>query len=195
MFILFLLILAGLLFMFRIRFRGVFQAIGQFLNQITAQEGDETQYFPYKKRMSLLSLAEKDFLTLLQNTLGSRFQILTKVRLADILAVDEQAAGQQGHYRRLAEQHVDFVLCDETLAPKLVIELSDAQQKNTDRRNRDAFVDAALDHARLPVMHIAAQQSYNMTALRSRIEEKLTMYDVLEVEVIAPTGVLQENLR
>ncbi len=46
------------------------------------------------------------------------------------------------------------MLCDAaTTAPRLVVELDDANHDRPDRRDRDAFVDAVLSAAGLPIAH------------------------------------------
>ncbi|MEZ4632069.1 MAG: DUF2726 domain-containing protein [Deinococcales bacterium] len=142
-----------------------------------------------EKSSSLLSPAEKELYLLLRRELNDDFEIFSKVQLAEIL----QVSGLNFSGRKnLEAEHVDFVLCDpKTLEPKLVIEcVGHSKSFNPFRRQREAFVDASLDQAKLPIMHVALQQNYQTDALIDRIYDKIALYSqrqrLVEVEVLPP---------
>ena len=70
-------------------------------------------------------------------------QICPKVRLLDII---EPRSGKD--YRslmaRIQSKHVDFLICDQDLHIKGIVELDDNSHNSADRMQRDAFVDEIL---------------------------------------------------
>ena len=78
--------------------------------------------------------------------------ICPKVRLLDII---EPRKGE--NYRslmgRIQSKHVDFVLCDQDLHIKAILELDDSSHDRKDRQERDQFVDQILTGAGYKVIH------------------------------------------
>jgi very-short-patch-repair endonuclease len=103
----------------------------------------------------LLTRVEQDFFIVLQQAIPTGWQLFPQVRLANLVDVAPHARRSYTHFNRIAAKCVDFVLCDgATLTPRLVIELDDASHQRPDRQQRDAFVDAVLQAARLPILHV-----------------------------------------
>jgi hypothetical protein len=129
---------------------------------------------PYRRKDYLLSVAERSFYEALRVALADRAVIFAKGRLADLVWLPKGTAGRQSHVNRVQSKHVDFVLCEEAnLRPLLVIELDDTSHDAPDRAARDAFVDAALEAAGLPVLHVRAQRGSATSELRAAIEAAL----------------------
>lgn len=78
--------------------------------------------------------------------------ICPKVRLLDII---EPRNGE--YYRallgKIKSKHVDFLICDQDLRIKGVVELDDSSHDRNDRQERDKFVDQALQGAGYVVIH------------------------------------------
>jgi hypothetical protein len=125
----------------------------------------------YRKCRSLLSPAERSFFGVLEPiAVDLSLRVFSKVRLADVLYVPRDAPNRQALVNRTLQKHLDFVLCDpSTLAPVLVVELDDASHDLDDRQRRDDFVDAACSAAQLPVLHVRAQRSYAVAAVRAQV--------------------------
>ena len=105
---------------------------------------------------------------------GNQLDIFGKVRLADVIGVVKGTAEWQGHFNKIQSKHVDFLLCDSKFVkPVLVIELDDSSHKRADRRERDEFLNQALDDAGLPILHVPVQASYDRAALRADIQQAL----------------------
>ena len=124
--------------------------------------------FPYRKKDYLLSRAERSFYEVLRTAVGEEWTIFVKVRLLDLVWLPRGTSNAQSHRNRVQSKHVDFVLSDpRTIGPVLVIELDDASHRRSDRQRRDAFVDAVLQGAGLPILHVAVRSGY-VTADLSR---------------------------
>lgn len=129
---------------------------------------------PYKKRDYLLTPAERSFYEVLRGITQDQVHVFPKVRLLDLLYLPKGTEDRQAHMNRIQSKHVDFVLCDlQNVRPLLVIELDDASHEREDRKQRDAFVDQALEAASLPILHVPARHTYAPKELADLIEAKL----------------------
>jgi very-short-patch-repair endonuclease len=134
----------------------------------------KTGALPYRRKDYLLTAAERSFFGVLSNAVGSEFYIFPKVRLADLVFLPKGTANRQSHLNRVTAKHVDFVLCEpQKITPVLVIELDDASHDRQDRQSRDAFVDDALRAAGLPIIRVAARQSYSQSEISKLIQQQL----------------------
>lgn len=130
---------------------------------------------PYQEKPDFFSAAEISFYHCLRTAIGTERIIFAKVRLIDLMELPATTDGYTTWFNRVKAKHVDFVLCDAgTVKPILVIELDDSTHARQDRRNRDAFVDAALQAARLPILHVQAKRSYSTAELRQTIDETIS---------------------
>lgn len=130
--------------------------------------------YPYEKRNSLFSHAERSFLRILEGCVGRQYRIFCKVRLADIIDTKGSLSSKKEKiaFSRISYKHVDFVLCDPISLNVIgIIELDDRSHDLPDRRKRDEFVDRALEAAGVPILHIKVQRSYDTNELRDLINE------------------------
>jgi very-short-patch-repair endonuclease len=133
--------------------------------------------YPYEAYDSLLSAAERSFFGVLQQTLPPQFTPLAKIRLADLLRVQRGLSAQRrsAAFNRVSSKHADFVLCaSDTFRVVAVIELDDKSHRGEARQRRDQFLDGALAAAGIPVLHVAAQRSYSVADIRTRLQSFLT---------------------
>ncbi len=130
--------------------------------------------FPYKLKPSLLTDTELNFFGYLAHAVAGELHIFSKVRLADLVEARDDAAGKLGHFRRISQKHVDFVLCaPNTMRPMLVIELDDSSHESAEAQDRDRVKNAALQAAGLPLLRVPAQQSYDVTEIAQMIRTQL----------------------
>ncbi|RYD71254.1 MAG: DUF2726 domain-containing protein [Verrucomicrobiaceae bacterium] len=135
----------------------------------------ETPY-PYESAGALLTAGERAFAKVLYNAVGNDFRICHKVRLADVIVVRKGTSNkhQRTWFNRICGKHLDFVLCDrDTFEIIGIIELDDRSHRHASRQERDAFIDAALTAAGLPILHVPAQRSYSVGMLRGQIRDSL----------------------
>ncbi len=127
---------------------------------------------PYRKRDGLLSRGELAFHRALASAIPRGTALCPKVRLADVVTVPPDAWHEYG--RPVSGKHLDFVLVDaETTAILLVVELNDRSHERRDRRERDAFGDAVLASAGVPVVRVKAAARYDAREIRGRLEKAL----------------------
>jgi len=129
-------------------------------------------HFAYCRVERLFSPAERSFLGVLEQILGTQYRIFGKIRLADIIQTPKGLSNSERTraFNRISARHVDFALCDpRTFEIIGVIELDDSSHGRESRRKRDRFVDEALTAAGMPFVRIAAQRSYVPAEIREKI--------------------------
>ena len=80
-------------------------------------------------------------------------RICPKVRLLDII---EPKKGEKDYLAlrgKIQSKHVDFVICDQNMHIKAILELDDNSHDRKDRQERDAFVDQILTSVGYIVIH------------------------------------------
>lgn len=142
--------------------------------------------FPYRRRKTLFTPAERSFLGVLDREALGRYRVFGKVALADLVEVS--GAPSRSHrsaaFNRIAQKHVDFVLCKpDDLAVVAAIELNDASHAHGDRQARDAFIAGACRAAGLPLLRFPAKASYTTAEVRAAL---LTLEE--PIEVMGPDG-------
>lgn len=129
--------------------------------------------YPYHAKGRLLTEAERAFLPSLQAALPEGWQVMMKVRLADVIDCQHHH-WQAGWGRFIAAKHIDFVAIEEgTTAIKLCIELDDTSHALPDRQNRDVFVNKALQTAKVPFLRVRVTARYDVRWLQNQIERAL----------------------
>jgi very-short-patch-repair endonuclease len=132
--------------------------------------------YPYQKEPTLFSPAERSFLGVLDQAIGDQFRIMGKVRLADVIKVRPglEASARQTAFNKIQSKHLDFVACDPAdLSIQFAVELDDKSHKQKKRQDRDAFVDAAMNAAGVPIIHFPAQKAYSIQDVRDKIAAQL----------------------
>jgi very-short-patch-repair endonuclease len=149
-------------------------ALGAMMSVIKAIGPARRPSLPFRKCDYLFTAAERSFYEVLRSVTQDRLHVFPKVRLVDLVYLPGGTENRQAHMNRVMSKHVDFVLCDlQAVTPVLVIELDDSSHGRDDRRARDEFVDGVLSAAGLPILHVAAKQSYAPKELAELIEAQL----------------------
>jgi very-short-patch-repair endonuclease len=128
--------------------------------------------FPYVPAEALLTEAETAFFASLQLAVGEDFVLFSKVRLADVIEVRPGLVRKfrMRAFNRICGKHLDFVICDpESFTVLGAIELDDKSHQQSNRRERDTFIDKALSAAGIPILHMPAQRRYSALKLRSQV--------------------------
>lgn len=97
---------------------------------------------------------------------GHGLAVFAKVRLFDLVEPREKQ-DKSARYK-IQSKHVDFVLCNDKMVAKYIIELDDQSHDALDRKNRDAFVDEILTACGYKVVHMRA---YDEAALIKLLEK------------------------
>jgi hypothetical protein len=158
-------------------------AIGRALRlRVAPQQAErlssaEEENLSYRARDDFLSPAERSLYGVLCAAVGEWATICPKVALGDVLYAQSGDHSVNLRYRgRIAQKHVDFLLCDPgSMRPLLGVELDDASHERPDRRVRDVFVDQVFGAAGLPLLRVPAQAAYGTRALAVAIGERVEL--------------------
>lgn len=111
--------------------------------------------YPYERR-DLLTSNELAFYQVLYPLVCQHgWQLLMKMRLADIMAVRKGTEEYMSYFNKIKAKHTDFVFCDpQTLEILAGLELDDPSHDRPERMERDTFVDNAYTAAGIPLIHV-----------------------------------------
>lgn len=152
----------------------ILMVIIAFVTVIVKQKAQLEQTYPYEAQQRLFSPAERSFLAVLEQADNNRCRFMGKVRLADIVKVqnDLSRSALQNAFNKIQSRHVDFVACDPTtLGIRFVIELDDNTHNQAKRQGRDRFVDYALAAAGIPIVHVKAKASYTLQEIQGILSQ------------------------
>ena len=109
--------------------------------------------YPYRAR-PLLSKREYSFYLLLHREASRRgLSVFPKVGLKDLLEVTGNKHYMK-YFHKIAQKHVDFVVCDRELRVLFAVELDDSSHDTEEARKRDQFKNRAFKAARIPLRRI-----------------------------------------
>lgn len=128
------------------------------------------EVLPYRLRDDFLSPAELAFYRALTVAVNEQAVICPKVNLADLFFVI-QPQKNYSYRGRIAQKHVDFLLCHpQAMKPLVGIELDDSSHDRPDRQERDDFVDQVFQTAKLPLIHVPCRSGYSVEEIRRMLE-------------------------
>lgn len=143
----------------------------------STSQPDKDVEVQYQHVDSLITAAEKNYLSVLETVVGSRARVYCMVRVADVLKPSSSLEAKQKHtlFRKTTQKHFDFVLCDQvSLRPLCVIELNDKSHQRKDRQKRDDFLQEACASANLPLHFVPVQKHYDADQVSSYVDQYLT---------------------
>jgi hypothetical protein len=109
--------------------------------------------YPYQAR-PILTKRENDFYWMLRRETDRRGLIVCpKVGVKDLLAVSTKKQYTK-YFHKIAQKHVDFVICDPYLHVLFALELDDSSHDTADAKRRDQFKDRAFRAAHIPLKRI-----------------------------------------
>ena len=89
---------------------------------------------------------------------------MAQVRLADIIKVKSglDNSTRSSAFNKIKAKHLDFVACDPSdMSIKFAIELDDSSHRQAKRKERDAFLEKAMQGARIPLYRFAVKPEYD----------------------------------
>lgn len=84
------------------------------------------------------------------------YTVFAKVRLLDLLEPVRGTDRYKTYLNKVQAKHVDFVLCDEKLVARHIVELDDSSHDTPERKERDQFVDEILKNVGYNIIHVRA---------------------------------------
>lgn len=135
------------------------------LNKITELTQSSTSYSESYERKYLMTLNEKAQFRKLQQWAQNRGLIVfSKVRLLDLIQPRKNIQNFKSALWKIQAKHVDFLICDQEIRIKCIVEISDNSHNRSDRIERDKFVTEVLQACGYKVF-----QTYNV--IDSQLDE------------------------
>lgn len=136
---------------------------------------DNSFPFPFEKKATVFTTAEKNFQHLLEQAVGNDYRVINRVKLSDIVTIRNgvsQRAAQTAK-SNAENKYVDFAICERN-SMKLhgVIDLVDTQGKGY-KIKKDWFVSGALEAASIPHLRIKVKATYSVEEIRNCINTRL----------------------
>lgn len=123
------------------------------------------------------SQAELAFFRVLRQALGDRGHILYQVSLQQLLFFpgnNQNTPNRTSWSNKVRARSIDFLIVDnQTLSPRVAIELDDSSHNRSDRATRDDEVNLLLKTAGLPIVRIRVTSSYETKDLQRLLSEYL----------------------
>lgn len=126
-------------------------------NQTGAEGSRDTKkdYSQSYQRKYLLTKNEyREYMKLQQYAAEKGLLICPKVRLLDIIEPRKGEKDYKSLFYKVQAKHVDFVICDQDLHIKGILELDDSSHDTAERKERDEFVDQILSSVGYKVIHV-----------------------------------------
>ena len=127
--------------------------------------------FPYQPAKPLFSAAERSFLGVLDQAVGSEHRVFGKVRVADVAAVKPGlgSSARQGALNRVAAKHFDFVVCRSgDLSVVCAVELNDRSHSSQRAQARDELLANVCRAINLPLLTVPAKAAYSSQDVRAQ---------------------------
>lgn len=154
--------------------------------------------FPFKRKTSLLTTTERNFLELIERAVGSKYRVLCRVRLSEIVSLRQNTDKRTAKNAliKASGRQLDFVLCDkQDMSPVIAVDLVHNKGKEGYKTQRDWYVSSALDAARIPHLRIKVKTGYSPQEIKECIETKLAPMQRKQPKIVIPGTQNPDNPR
>ncbi len=124
-------------------------------------QSDQPKVVGYRKRLSVMDKKEAALFFELKKQFSDKYYIFPKMRIADVVDTNHG----QGFYNRrnkVLPRHLDFVICNLSFVPMLVIELNGGYHNRPDVAERDKQKKQILEEAKLPLFTINVGDDFSL---------------------------------
>ena len=142
---------------------------------LASRLNDNSFPFPFDNKETIFTPAEKNFQYMVETALGSKYRVLNRVRLSDIVTIRKGVSDKAGQkaINSANNKYLDFVICDrETMQLLGTIDLVDTKGKGY-KVKKDWFVSGTLEAASIPHVRIKIKPSYSVDEIRSCIASRM----------------------
>lgn len=142
---------------------------------LASRLNDNSFPFPFDRKATIFTPAEKNFQILVEKALGERFRVINRVKLSDILTIRSGVSSKasQTATTNANSKYLDFVICEKDSMKLLgVLDLVDTQGKGY-KVKKDWFVSGALEASGIPHIRIKVKPNYSVDEIKSVISHKL----------------------
>ncbi|MDX1535971.1 MAG: DUF2726 domain-containing protein [Candidatus Spechtbacterales bacterium] len=134
--------------------------------------GTKNEPLPYVRKKYFLSVAEHEFMKVLEEIIQDKYYIFPQVHISSLLRPSGDRSTRYTYRNKINRKSVDFVILEKNnLKPMLAIELDDRSHNSQRRQKRDHFVNKAFESANLPLLRVRASKNYNKDEIRQKMNE------------------------
>jgi hypothetical protein len=142
---------------------------------LASRLNDNTFPFPFERKIAVFTPAEKNFQNLVEEAMGSKYRIINRVKLSDILTVRNGVSNRasQSAANSAENKYLDFVICERSNMKLLgAIDLVDTKGKGY-KIKKDWFVSGALEAAAIPHLRIKVKANYTVHEIKACINNRI----------------------
>jgi len=142
---------------------------------LASRLNDNTFPFPFERKTSVFTPAEKNFQNLVEQAMGEKYRIINRVKLSDIVTIRNGVSNRasQSAANNADNKYLDFVVCERNTMKLLgTIDLVDTKGKGY-KIKKDWFVSGALEAAAIPHLRIKVKANYTVNEIRACINSRL----------------------
>ena len=138
----------------------------------SADDFKKDERLPYRVGDSILTKAEMNFYHSLRLNVGEKAIICPKVGLKDLFYVSKSAGKDyMKYFGKIAQKHVDFVLCDPTsMKPLCGIELDDESHTSKKSYARDLLVEKVYKDADFFLIRLSSKSGYSQNEITEALK-------------------------
>ncbi|EGU59496.1 hypothetical protein VINI7043_26990 [Vibrio nigripulchritudo ATCC 27043] len=134
-----------------------------------------TNKYQYQPRRYLTTKAELSFYHALNNAVGDKYRVFSKVRIADVIAPKKGLYNKKEWriaFNQISAKHFDYVLCcPKTLEILYTVELDDASHQKPSRIKRDQLIEHTCESAGVKLIRVPVSSGYNPEHIASLFDE------------------------
>ena len=142
---------------------------------LASRLNDTSFPFPFDSKSAVFTPAEKNFQNLVEQAVGSKYRVINRVKLADIVTIRKGVSNRasQTAISNAQNKYLDFVICKRDSMKLLgVIDLVDTQGRGY-KLKKDWFVSGALEAASIPHVRIKVKANYTVAEIRACIHSRI----------------------
>lgn len=142
---------------------------------LASRLNDNSFPFPFDSKSAVFTPAEKNFQNLLEQSMGSKYRIINRVKLSDIVTIRKGVSNRasQSAASNAENKYLDFVICERNSMKLLgAVDLVDTQGRGY-KIKKDWFVSGALEAASIPHLRIKVKANYTLDEIRACIHSRI----------------------
>ncbi|ALO36245.1 hypothetical protein CMT41_17040 [Colwellia sp. MT41] len=142
---------------------------------LASRLNDNSFPFPFDSKKAIFTPAEKNFQNLVEQALGTKYRVLNRVKLSDVVTIRNGVSSRasQSAAKSAEAKYLDFVICERSTMKLLgAIDLVDTQGRGY-KIKKDWFVSGSLAAASIPHLRIKVKANYTLEEIRTCIHTRL----------------------
>ena len=137
---------------------------------------NNNEKYLYETKNALITRSEQNFYNAIKASTPDGYCVFPQINLASFI---NKTDGSRFHNELF--RNVDFLVTDNSYAPKFIIEINDQTHLNNDRKERDEKVQKICEEAGIPILKLWTSYGVNPEYIKGRIDETLNKLPVSRI--------------